>query len=435
MHKGSVFSLHPGQSYLNSLERWTGRGDFTLEAIRRVLSHLDNPQDQIPSIHVGGTNGKGSISAMLAAILRRNGARVGLSTSPHLERVNERISIDGKPVSDKLLFDSAVKLRLAAEHRRVKLTYHEALTALGFMIFAAESLDWIVIEVGLGGKLDASNVLKKPRLIVISSIGRDHEAILGPEITSIAAEKAGIIKDDSALVLGDMPLHALEVIEMRTKGRAFGRDFNAEYLDDQRIVFRSNSNLKELQIGHPGLWGEYQLSNIGVAIESARNLGIEDKYIAEGIESVDWPGRLERLNYKSTPVILDGAHNIDAISALILHCKHNNINKLRLVFGVLGSKRWQQMIEQLIPFVQSWYLVEPESEMAVPCHELAAHLSCFEVKSRSFGRNVDAALNAASSTGELFLICGSLYLVGQARALIVSSDLHTNSVGRNDLSA
>ena len=412
-------ALHPGDIYLKTLAPWKGKGGFSLAPIRKVLSYLGNPQDKVPSIHVGGTNGKGSVCAMLAAILQQQGSRVGLSISPHLERVNERISINGSPISDLELFDTAMTLKAASESVREILSYHEALTALAFVFFSQRALDWMVIEVGLGGRLDASNVLANPKIVAITSIGRDHEAILGSEITSIAAEKAEIIKPGSQVVVGELPLQALKIIEKYSDVEAFGRDFRADYTKDRKIVFRNNSGHEELEIGKVALSGAYQLSNIAVTVKAARLLNISQMDIIAGLSNVKWPGRLERLRYKQSSVVLDGAHNIDAVGALLLDHKYNNFNKLNLIFGVLGTKRWQQMIEQFIPFVANWYLVEPESEMAVPSEHLAAHLSCFDITTRCFGRNVHSALEAVSDEKRDFMVCGSLYLVGQARAIIM----------------
>ena len=412
---------HPGRTYLNSLEPWKGKGNFSLKPIQNVLASLGNPQNQIPAIHIGGTNGKGSVSAMLASILRQHGCRVGLSTSPHLVRVNERIAIDGVPVSDQILLDTALRLQSAAVDVNETLSYHEALTALAFMIFADLKLDWMVIEVGLGGRLDASNVIAKPKIVAITSIGRDHEAILGSELTSIAREKAAIVKPECITVVGDLPIHLSEIIAKNATNIAFyGADFSAQQDDKRHLVFRSKFGASEFELSDVALSGEFQLNNIAVAIEIALRIGIPVRDIKAGIELVEWPGRLERLSYGSTSVILDGAHNIDAIAALLLDHKYNNINKLTLVFGVLGSKRWQQMVEQLVPFVANWHLVEPDSEMAVKCQQLADHLSCFDITPQIFGRDVRAALKSASAKSDQLLVCGSLYLVGEARAIITA---------------
>lgn len=421
-HGGTVQDHIAGQSYLNSLEPWRGKGDFTLDGIKSVLAWLENPQDRVPAIHITGTNGKGSVSAMVAAVLEAKGLRVGLSTSPHLGRVNERISINGEPISDSLLGRMALRLKEASEKTGKILSYHEALTALSFLVFANERLDWMVVEVGLGGRLDASNVITAPRVSVITSIGRDHEAILGSELEKIAVEKAGIIKATGEVVVGEIAAHLVSLVESKRQVKLFARDFEALRNDDGSIVHRSKNSPKELIIQAPGLKGEYQLSNIAVAIEAARVIGAGDKEICTGIAQVKWPGRLEELVFGSSTITLDGAHNIDAIAALLQTYKHNKINKLAVVFGVLGSKRWREMIDQMLPFVSEWYLVEPDSEMAVPVDQVAHYLSCFEVNAHLFSEDVSAALRAATKIHQRVLVCGSLYLVGAARSVILKSN-------------
>ena len=201
-----------GLDYLATLTRWDGTGEFNLTALSRVLNYFGNPQDKVPSIHVGGTNGKGSVCVTTAAIIGAAGYRCGLATSPHLSRINERIVIDGHEVDDYSLSTLALELERSCVRKKETLTYHEALTAMSFLAFFENKVDWMVVEVGLGGTLDASNVISKPEISVITTIDFDHEDILGNSLRLIAREKAGIIKNGSRVVIGPMSAEAREII-------------------------------------------------------------------------------------------------------------------------------------------------------------------------------------------------------------------------------
>lgn len=274
-----------GRRFLASLTRWDGRGGFSLEPIQRVLVSLDNPQDKVPIIHVAGTNGKGSTSVMLSAIFGQEGKRVGLTISPHLNQVNERIVIDGLPVSDDLFEVSADAIRWGCEKTGESLSYHEALTAMAFFAFCEEGVELSVIEVGLGGRLDASNVIKKPLVSVITSIGLDHTDILGSSEEAIAAEKAGIIKPGSHVVVGArVSNEAFGVISNNAIGVGssidrFGVEFSS-ILTEKGEGLYSGPSSKGI-VFRPSLLGEHQIENGALALRVGEYLGVSIERVAQ----------------------------------------------------------------------------------------------------------------------------------------------------------
>ena len=193
-HGGTVNKAQIGIAYLEKLTPWNGRGGFALEGIVKVLKRLGDPQDSYPTIHIAGTNGKGSVSSGISSILGAAGYRVGLNSSPHLQSLNERIAIDGLPIDSTALGEFCHDVRVAANRDLVELSFHEAITVVSFLAFREIGVEWAVVEVGLGGRLDASNVISRPAATAIVTIDYDHQAILGNTLAEIAAEKAGIIK-------------------------------------------------------------------------------------------------------------------------------------------------------------------------------------------------------------------------------------------------
>ncbi|NMC62818.1 MAG: hypothetical protein GYA55_06575, partial [SAR324 cluster bacterium] len=314
-----------GLDFLNSLEQWNGQGGFCPENIKKAMNYLDNPQDKIASIHVAGTNGKGSVSAALSSILAKEGYRVGLNISPHLVRINERIVVDGYSINNELLNEAALELKDCLKKLKITLTYHEALTAIAFIVYEWKKLDWIVVEVGLGGRLDASNILNCPKACVISSIGLDHQDILGPTKAEIAKEKAGIIKKGSRLFCGRMDAESLKIFNDIAKSlgvetSSWGVSYKAEIVAKERsngyTMRYMDLKCNEALSFKPSLKGTFQRDNMALAINVARSLNISPESCIKGVQEVFWPARFEKLDIGATSVILDCAHNIDGINAL-----------------------------------------------------------------------------------------------------------------------
>lgn len=419
-----------GLEFLNTLKQWNGQGDFSPYNITKVMEFLGNPQDRIPSIHVAGTNGKGSVCVALASILGVSGRKVGLNVSPHLFRVNERIVIDGLSIEDDLLNDAALELKYSLEQLQITLTYHEALTAAAFLVFSSLKLDWIVIEVGLGGRLDASNVLSCPEACVITSIGLDHQDVLGSTRLEISREKAGIIKRGSRLFCGKINSESLVVIDQAADLLSvpkwhWGEDYMAELLprkNSDGYIMRYHDLRKNSEfLVHPALKGSFQRDNMALAIGVATALGFSEAACTRGVEKVYWPARFEKVPIDESFVIFDCAHNSDGFQALVESLDFEGLRDLRVGFGCLESKNWREMIQLLLPYVREWNLLSPQSTRAVPNKTVSDFLLDLGVKAVDYGSRYDSFLKD-HLRHEPLLVAGSMYMVGGVRALLVKEE-------------
>jgi len=408
---------------------------FDLENISVVAERLGRPDRAYPSIHIAGTNGKGSIAAFLESILRSAGFRTGLYTSPHLEKINERIRINGEEIGDQSFAEIFTRLRplieelLAAHKLRAHPTYFECVTAMAFECFARERVEFGVFEVGLGGRLDATNILA-PVVSVITRIDFDHENFLGHSLKEIAAEKAGILKPGVPVVIAEQRPEAREVILSRARQvgspvTETARAFQIAVETSQNGFFRAN--VIEPASGYsfeiaPSLPGRFQLQNAINALAAARQLArrgfrISANDITKGIAKTVWPGRLEKL--QSNPdVYLDGAHNPGAARELTKFLEQNFAGrKIWLIYGALRDKAVDEVAGQLFPHAAEVIFTEPRTSRAISASRLAEiashHTSSFTVIS-SAEQALDQALAEAAS-GDAIFITGSLYLVGQLR--------------------
>jgi dihydrofolate synthase / folylpolyglutamate synthase len=417
-----------GISYLNALGSWKGEAEFDLGPMRSVMSSLGNPQNSPHTIHVTGTNGKGSISAALAAILGAAGNRVGLNTSPHLTTMAERVVVDGVPLSEHAINKYALEVKTAAECSRVRLTFHEAITAIAFLAF--RGLDWAVIEVGLGGRLDSSNVLERPAACVIASVDYDHEQILGHTLQDIAREKAGIIKKGCLVVTGRLEEGALNVISRAAESAnaslsVLGRHFECTPLPPTENVaqntFVFSGLCGEALKFRPSLAGSHQGDNMAVVIATAKQLGLSDQECKTGIEKVFWPARLERLNFGEQVVYLDCAHNVAGVRSVISFLESQGISSVDIGFGALTTKNWKEMVELLLPVVNTWNVLTPESGMALSSGELVQYLIERGAAAVEYGKSYERFLSAYAKGGRErpLLITGSIYLVGVLRGMLV----------------
>ncbi len=423
-----VNSSQLGLEYLSRLTPWNGRGGFSLSELARVMGRLGDPQDKLPCVHIAGTNGKGSVSAASAAILGACGYRVGLNISPHLQRVNERIVIDGFQVSDEFLGDFAYSVRQAAHREGVELSFHEATTALAFIGLYESGVEWLVIEVGLGGRLDASNVISRPAATAIVSISFDHQAILGDTLAKIAAEKAGIVKPGVPLVTGYLPVEADTVISAKAQAGPhfkFGRDFNVIPKVDGAIGFWGKDFVGERDIRFdfsPPLAGAHQAHNLGVAAAIGLVLGLPQERVKAGVEGVFWPARLEVLELSGLNLLLDCAHNIAGVASFISFLESSGFKEIDLIFGVLDTKDWREMVAMLKPYVKVWRLLAPQSERALPLEALVAEIgiSGNGVRIECYGERYEVCLEEIVSErrGDMGFVTGSMYMVGRIRELI-----------------
>jgi dihydrofolate synthase / folylpolyglutamate synthase len=394
-----------------------------LERVQAVLDRLDHPEQTYPTLHVAGTNGKGSVCAMASAALQAAGLRTGLYTSPHLVRFEERISVDGVEISGEDLGSGVEEIREAAGG--VALTYFEVGTILAFLHFRRHQVAVAVIETGLGGRLDATNVVR-PVATAITSLGLDHTEILGPTLVDIAREKAGILKPGVPCAVAAPLPEAAAVLEGRAREIGCdlfleGRDFSLE-----RGRFRGASwMINDVEVA---LRGPHQLHNAAVALSllelASRRVFVSPAAAAQGLREARWPGRLELLARSGTEVVLDGAHNpqgAQALAAAIPALWPGK--KVHLVFGVLGEKDAAAMIEPVFPLAASAVLAAPHNPRARDPASLVAlaRQRCADV---SVASSVAAALDqtlARAQPGELVVVYGSLYVVGEARSKLTAA--------------
>lgn len=424
-------AVRAGLEYLGKLTPWNGRGGFALQYITAVLKRLGNPQDAIPTIHIAGTNGKGSVSSAVSSILGAAGYRVGLNVSPHLQSINERLVIDGLPVSDEFLGEFALEIRNAAARELVELSFHEAITALAFLSFRESGCEWAVMEVGLGGRLDASNVISRPAATAIVTIDYDHQAILGNTLGEIAREKAGIIKLGSPMICGNLPKEAANVIAKKAADiqlMTFRRDYGARELDGADaggfVYWDKNyrSGVGDLFHYSTLLPGAHQGHNMAVAIKLGLTVGMTPEVCKSGVEGAFWPARLERIDTMGRPFVLDCAHNTAGIKAFTSFLEANNLHRLDLTFGVLDTKNWQSMVQALKPYVQTWRLLRPDSERALPEELLRAELgvSGTGIRVLGYGGDYERCLRDAidEDNGQPAFVTGSMYMVGKLREML-----------------
>lgn len=412
----------PLHEYLATLEALyaleAARGmDFKLERVARALERRGNPQRRYPSIHVAGTNGKGSVAAMLHAVYLAAGYRVGLYTSPHLVDFRERIRVGHELVSEADVVAHAATIQRNLCELGIELTFFELVTVMAFEHFAREGVDLAVIEVGLGGRLDATNVIDS-EIAVITSISRDHEDYLGSDLASIAREKGGIIKNGRPLIIGDLPDEAAQVIEaiaavQHSSLRRYGRDFVVS--NEGNLMYSSASlHLNEIRIS---LRGRHQRQNAAIALATIETmlsrLPVSESAIRRGLATVQWPGRIE-IREGAPRIILDGAHNEAGVAALVDELDDLGISRpLILLFGVMRDKRWHPMSATLGRVVDGVVVTCPHPTRAVDGDLLAAAF-----RSHSVTRVEPLPLRALqqavqmAGAGGTVLVAGSLFLVG-----------------------
>lgn len=400
-----------------------------LDRMREALDALDRPDLAWPSIHVAGTNGKGSTCAFTERLLRESGLKTGLYTSPHLERFGERIRVGGDEISDTQLVALHEELQRrvpwALDDGPRSLTFFELVTLMAFLHFANENVDVVVAEVGLGGRLDATNVLQ-PLACAITPIGFDHAEYLGDSLGRIASEKAGIIKPGVPCVVAFQSAEAIDVIH--AKAEKVGASVEIEGVDFSLAGDAEALRWRSPTGGHEalalGLEGPHQRSNAALALslfEHACAHGLatsKNDAVRRALSQTRWPGRFERIS-RAPDVILDGAHNPQGAQALANAIRLSFPGrKVRIVLGVLSDKSPEPMLELLAPLASELIVTAPDSPRAMPAGQLAA-------LARRRHANVTVVDDAAAAlefvianTGpdEAVVACGSLYLVGEWRA-------------------
>ena len=406
---------------------WTDRKPG-LERTRALLAALGNPEKALKFVHITGSNGKGSTAAMLASVLTAAGYRTGLFTSPHLYRFNERFQVNGAPIPDAALDRLAKRVLAAADTLPEHPTEFELMTAIGFLWFAEAGCDLVVVEVGLGGRLDSTNVIPAPEVCVVTNIGLEHTAILGDTLEKIATEKCGIIKHGAHAVLFGQT-EGVENVARETCAR-----------EDVPLTITAQSELTRISSSldgqvfryrghgpfHLRLLGEYQLLNALTVVDvsfALRARGwdkLTDEAIDEGLSHAQWPGRLELLR-RGPDFIVDGAHNPQCVDALMdsLAALYGD-KKLIFLTGVLRDKDWQQMLRRALPLAKAFVVITPPSARALDENELAAWLNAQGVQAVPAKDTDDGVRRALALAGEDDAICswGSLYFTGEVRRVL-----------------
>lgn len=411
---------------------------FGLDNITILAEALGNPHRAAACVHIAGTNGKGSTAAMLESILRAAGLRTGLYTSPHLARVNERVRINGEDISDEKFAaawtcaQASIESLIASGQLTAHPTFFECLTAIAFLVFAQEKIDLAVYEVGMGGRLDATNIVL-PEVAVITPIAFDHESFLGHSIEEIAAEKAGIIKHGAWVISSAEDLKAREVIARRCaeqNARLVEVD-SAWHVAHARVsdgFYRAKAvpanSSKELTIA-PSLPGRFQIRNALAAASGARLLAergfsISDAAISRGIATARWPGRLEKILDRPA-VYLDGTHNPAGARELLIFWEENFANRrIFLVYGSVRDKAVDEIAGLLFPRAEAVILTEPRQQRAISV-SLLAEMTSHLAKRFSVVRDPSEALQHAielAQPQDAVFVTGSLYLVGDLRSEI-----------------
>lgn len=445
-----------------------------LDNTNRLLSLLGNPQNSFKAIHIAGTNGKGSTSAMIAAVLKTTGFKVGLFTSPHMVSFTERIRVDDVEIEEREVVELTREVReiiestqrsapstqhsaisteestLNVEPRTLNLnpTFFEFVTAMGFLYFKREGVEWAVVETGMGGRLDATNVLA-PEVSVITNISYDHGEFLGETLEEIAGEKAGIIKKGVPVVSSAQEPEAMEVIngkaaEKGTDLFVHEKDFfsRAKHMDMYGITFdyEGKERLNDLQVP---LCGMHQVENASVAVKALELVGgkesIPSRFIREGLAHTKWQGRLELIKNRgcSYDFLVDGAHNPKASRTLADSLKRYFIpryEKIVLLLGIMSDKDTEGIMAPLLPLASEIIFTAPDYERAAPPQKLAEYAGTLGFRSRateSVKASIDLAREIAESGPQktLIVITGSFYTIGEAK-MHLGEKCHSPSLAR-----
>ena len=384
--------------FLYSLGNETKTIKLGLERMREVCAALGHPERHLRFIHVAGTNGKGSTCAMIERGLRAAGFTTGLYTSPHLVAPTERISISGEAVDETTFTRAFDELHTAVADFETHPTYFETVTAMALVIFRDARVDRVIWEVGLGGRLDATNVVT-PELCVITPVSHDHQDYLGETLVAIAGEKAGIHKPGVPAVIAPQKPEARYSIESRAM----------EIGAPLRFVTETDPSFA------PSLLGRHQIENARTAAAAMAALGLKQEFIERGIHDTQWPGRLELISQRPD-VYIDGAHNVAGAQAVAEFIREKYPNqRLWLVFGVMRDKNIRAITEALFPLASELILTAPAIERAMPPQEIPAP------EHAQIAATVPEALAIVKTAApnDVVLITGSLFLVGEARALLL----------------
>ena len=399
--------------YLYGLKKFGSK--LRLEEMEKLVTALDNPQKKFKSIHIAGTNGKGSTSAFLAQILQEAGYKVGLYTSPHLVNFNERIKINGKDISGQKIVELSEIMKRKVEENEIDTTFFEFTTAMAFQYFADEQVDFAVVEVGLGGRLDATSVID-PEICVITNISLEHTRVLGESKEEIAKEKAAIIKENKIVVTAETNETVLDIFNS-----VCNQKNSSLMVLDKELKFKiEDSSFNEQNFSVTGkindtfsikMLGEYQIKNACLALLVADLLKISIDKIKLGLLNTFWAGRLQILQ-KNPLVMVDGAHNLEGIKNLVKFVKKIDRKKI-LVLGIAEDKKLEEMVSLLVPLFDQIIITEGNFK-PTPVEKLNEVVLKYNQNVKMIQDSKEAVKEALKLANEddFVLVSGSLYLVG-----------------------
>ncbi len=390
--------------YIHSL------GNFShpagLDRIKKALSLLGDPQKKIKAIHIAGTNGKGSVSAMLGNVFKTAGFRTGLFISPYIIEFCERIQINGEFISK----DDLISYALRVKKTNVELTEFEFITALAFLYFKEQEIDVLICETGLGGRLDATNTLDNLIAGVITKIGLDHTSVLGDSIEKIAEEKCGILRKGITVTSPYQQVKALDVIKQKSDNLIIP-DTNELYIKENSFIYCTEEYKLSLK-------GDFQIENALIVIETVKNCGYDIPYdvICEALSSTFFPARMEMIS-KRPPIILDGAHNPDGAAALKKEMVR--YKSITAVIGMCKDKNYKEFLNETLPLCENAVCVTIDNPRALNCEELkkSAEEHCKAVATSNVAQAYETALEL--SNGNPIFIFGSLYLASEIRPILM----------------
>ncbi|MDR2426254.1 MAG: hypothetical protein LBD46_03625 [Endomicrobium sp.] len=395
-----------------------------LTRIKRFLNTAGNPQESFKCVHIAGTNGKGSTAVLAANACIESGYKTALYTSPHLKDITERIKINGRNIPKKIFENIAENYLSLAE--KCKLTYFEYLTAIAFIYFAREKVEIAFIEAGLGGRFDATNVIKNPLACIITSIAFDHREILGSSISKISFEKAGIIKKNADVICGKLSKTALNVIKTKAEPFIFNGDFEAVnvHFDDKNFKWQFdyrglNRYIKNIKLS---LRGRHQVINAAVAaccaeIIQEKGFAINSSALKRSFLKTKWPARFDvrkvKFKNKCFKLIIDGAHNQQAIEAFLDTLEVYEKKKIDFLFAAMKEKEYKKIIEKIFPYSDKIILVKLKNGRAAGVSELEKEFLKYKPKKKVF--TVESAADAFEilKDGESAAVVGSFYLAGE----------------------
>ncbi len=395
--------------------------DLSLNRLEKLLEKLGNPHKNLPpTIHIAGTNGKGSTLSFIKNILENNNYSVHTYTSPHLEKFSERININNKQVNANSLLKSLQYVKKINQNKPI--TFFEITTAAAFFLFAKNKADFLILETGLGGRLDATNIIPKKLISIITAIGIDHEEFLGSTLKKITTEKLGIIKNTNHVVIAKQNKEVSNYIFKKLRNQNNVSHFNYDYkfriINTKQFIFKFQ-NIEKI-IKKPSLQGVHQIENASTALTATiilkkYNYNIKLSSLGKSIYNTKWPGRIEKIKFKNKYIILDGSHNLSGVEKLNTYLKENNIRP-NVIFGMLNNKRAFEFLSILKKNIDTLYPIRiPDEKNAYTQKEIfeISKKIKLDIVIKKNLRDINQLL--MNKSNKYILITGSIYLIGKIR--------------------